>query len=46
MVKLKIAEAMKGKPIMLIPGGENGLGINKLDLTKMMESAYVAEAKD
>ncbi len=35
MVKLKIAEALSGKAIVLIPGGAGGL--NKLDINKLVE---------
>lgn len=44
MVKLKIAEALAGKSIVLVPGGANGLGINKLDINKLVESSAAQEA--
>jgi regulator of protease activity HflC (stomatin/prohibitin superfamily) len=43
MVKLRIAEALAGKSIVLIPGGQSGLGLNKLDVNKLVESAAVQE---
>jgi regulator of protease activity HflC (stomatin/prohibitin superfamily) len=43
MVKLRIAEALDGKQIVLVPGGQNGLAINKLDVNKLVESAAVQE---
>ncbi len=36
MVKLKIAEALAGKRIVLIPGGESAIGINRLDLNRLI----------
>jgi regulator of protease activity HflC (stomatin/prohibitin superfamily) len=44
MVKLRIAEALEGKTIVLVPGGANGLGVNRLDLNRVIEAA-LAEAK-
>jgi len=41
MVKLRVAEALAGKSIVLIPGGQGGLGLNKLDVNKLVESAAV-----
>ena len=41
MVKLRIAEALEGKSIVLLPGGGNGIGLNKLDMNKLIESAAV-----
>jgi len=43
MVKLRIAEALAGKPVILIPGG-NGVGLHKLDVNKLIESATAQEA--
>jgi hypothetical protein len=39
MVKLRIAEALEGKSIVLVPGGANGIGLNKLDVNKLVESS-------
>jgi regulator of protease activity HflC (stomatin/prohibitin superfamily) len=39
MVKLRIAEALEGKQIVLVPGGANGVGLNKLDVNKLVESS-------
>jgi regulator of protease activity HflC (stomatin/prohibitin superfamily) len=39
MVKLRVAEALEGKSIVLVPGGANGVGVNKLDVNKLVESA-------
>jgi hypothetical protein len=44
MVKLKIAEALEGKSVVMIPGGASGIGLNKLDVNKLIESATVQEA--
>jgi regulator of protease activity HflC (stomatin/prohibitin superfamily) len=38
MVKLRLAEALEGKSIIIVPGGANGLGVNKLDLNKLIQS--------
>ncbi|HZS41668.1 MAG TPA: SPFH domain-containing protein [Polyangia bacterium] len=43
MVKLRVAEALDGKSIVLIPGG-NGVGLHKLDVNKLVESAVAQEA--
>jgi len=37
MVKLKIAEAMAGKPIVMVPSGIAGTSLNRLDLNKLIE---------
>lgn len=42
MVKLRVAEAMAGKPIILVPSGQSGLGLNKLDVNKLLESSILA----
>jgi regulator of protease activity HflC (stomatin/prohibitin superfamily) len=36
MVKLKIADALVGKPIVLVPGGGSG-GVQRLDVNKLIE---------
>ena len=47
MVKLRIAEALAGKDIVLVPSSAQGVGVNKLDVNKLIESAAVQEeAKD
>jgi regulator of protease activity HflC (stomatin/prohibitin superfamily) len=38
MVKLKIAEALAGKPIVMIPTGAAGSSFNRLDLNKLIET--------
>jgi regulator of protease activity HflC (stomatin/prohibitin superfamily) len=43
MVKLRVAEALDGKQIILVPGGANGIGLQKLDVNKLVESAAVQE---
>jgi hypothetical protein len=44
MVKLRIAEALAGKPIVLVPSGASGVGLSKLDVNKLLESALIQEA--
>jgi regulator of protease activity HflC (stomatin/prohibitin superfamily) len=44
MVKLRIAEALDGKQIILVPGGQSGVGIQKLDINKLVDQAVVNEA--
>jgi len=44
MVKLRIAEALDGKQIVLVPGGASGVGLNKLDVNRLVESAAAQEA--
>jgi regulator of protease activity HflC (stomatin/prohibitin superfamily) len=44
MVKLRVAEALDGKSIVLIPGGGNGVGLHKLDINRLVESAITQEA--
>jgi regulator of protease activity HflC (stomatin/prohibitin superfamily) len=41
MVKLRVAEALEGKSIVLVPGGANGVGVNKLDINKLVEAAAI-----
>lgn len=38
MVKLKIAEALDGKAIVLVPGGASGAGFNKMDINKLIDA--------
>jgi regulator of protease activity HflC (stomatin/prohibitin superfamily) len=38
MVKLKIAEALAGKPIVMIPSGAAGSTLNRLDLNRLIET--------
>jgi regulator of protease activity HflC (stomatin/prohibitin superfamily) len=45
MVKLKVAEALDGKSIVLIPGGQSGVGLQKLDVNRLVESDIVQESK-
>jgi hypothetical protein len=42
LVKLRLAEALDGTPIVLIPGGASGVGLNKLDLNRLLESALLS----
>ncbi len=44
MVKLRIAEAMQGKPIVLVPGAGNGVGVNRLDVNALVESVLARDA--
>ena len=44
MVKLRVAEALEGKAIVLVPGGSQGVGLHKLDMNRLLESAIVGEA--
>ena len=43
MVKLRIADALSGKPIVLVPSSANGIGLNKLDVNRLVESAQMAD---
>ncbi|HNN93926.1 MAG TPA: SPFH domain-containing protein [Pseudomonadota bacterium] len=43
-VKLRIADALQGKPIMIVPAG-NGAALQKLDLNRMLESIIAQEAR-
>ncbi|HET6279808.1 MAG TPA: SPFH domain-containing protein [Polyangia bacterium] len=38
MVKLKIADALDGKSIVLVPGGAAGAGFNKMDVNKLIDA--------
>jgi regulator of protease activity HflC (stomatin/prohibitin superfamily) len=38
MVKLKIAEALGGKTILLVPGGAGGAAFNKMDVNKLIDT--------
>ena len=44
MVKLRVAEALEGKHIVLIPGGASGVGLHKLDVNRLLESSVAQEA--
>ncbi len=44
MVKLKLAEALTGKSIILIPSGASGVGINKLDVNALIKQVMAEEA--
>lgn len=44
MVKLRIAEALQGKRLMLVSGGEGAVGINHMDLNKLIVGNAAAEA--
>jgi regulator of protease activity HflC (stomatin/prohibitin superfamily) len=44
MVKLKIAEALAGKQIVLVPGGPSGVGLNKLDVNQLLRQVIANEA--
>ncbi len=43
MVKLRIAEALTGKDIVLIPGGGTGVGVNRLDVNKLLSAVLGRE---
>lgn len=43
-IKLQIAEALKGKPIVLIPAG-GGANLQKLDINRLVESLIAQEAQ-
>ncbi len=38
MVKLKVAEALEGKSIVLVPGGQAGAAFNRLDVNKLVDA--------
>jgi regulator of protease activity HflC (stomatin/prohibitin superfamily) len=38
MVKLKVAEALDGKSIVLVPGGQAGAAFNRLDVNKLVDA--------
>jgi len=38
MVKLKIAEALAGKQIILVPSGASGSAFNKMDVNKLIDT--------
>jgi regulator of protease activity HflC (stomatin/prohibitin superfamily) len=38
MVKLKVAEALEGKSIVLIPSGQPGASFNRMDVNKMIDT--------
>jgi regulator of protease activity HflC (stomatin/prohibitin superfamily) len=38
MVKLRVAEALDGKAIVLVPGGASGTGFNKMDVNKLIDA--------
>jgi len=44
MVKLRIAEALAGKQIVLVPGGTGGVGLNKLDVNQLLRQVIANEA--
>ena len=44
MVKLKIAEALTGKSIVLIPTGASGVSLNRLDVNQLVETLIAQEA--
>lgn len=37
MVKRRVAEALKGKRIVVLPGGENGAAVQKLDVNALLQ---------
>lgn len=45
MVKLRIAEALEGKQIVLVPGGQTGVGLHKLDVNKLIDAATARAAE-
>ena len=38
MVKLRIAEALEGKAIVLVPSGQAGAAFNRLDVNKLVDA--------
>ncbi|HXI57554.1 MAG TPA: SPFH domain-containing protein [Polyangia bacterium] len=38
MVKLKVAEALDGKAILMVPGGTAGAGFTKMDINKLIDA--------
>ncbi len=44
-VKLKVAEALAGKSIVLLPSGANGVALNKLDVNELVKSLIAQEAR-
>lgn len=38
MVKLRVAEALNGKAILLVPAGTPGAGFNRLDVNKLIDA--------
>ncbi len=42
MVKLRLAEALQGKPILILPAG-NGANIQKLDLNRLIDATVAGE---
>jgi regulator of protease activity HflC (stomatin/prohibitin superfamily) len=45
-VKIRIAEALAGKSIVLIPGGgSSGLSLNRLDVNRLIESIVAEESR-
>jgi hypothetical protein len=45
-VKLKIAEALQGKQIVLVPGGGgSGVALNKLDVNALLQGILGQEAR-
>ncbi len=45
-VKMKIAEALQGKRIVVLPAGEGGASINKLDVNAVIGNIVAREATD
>ena len=43
MVKLRVAEALEGKAIVLVPSGQAGAAFNRLDVNKLVD-AFQAES--
>ncbi len=43
-VKLRVAQALAGKKILIVPGGGGALGMQKLDLNELMRAAVSQEA--
>ena len=44
LVKLRIAEALEGKAIVLIPSSGTGVGVNRLDVNSLVDSLLSREA--
>ena len=46
MVKLRLAEALKGTPIYMLPGGsQNGLDLRTLDMNEVLKIKGVQQVK-
>ena len=44
MVKRKVAESLKGKKIVVLPGGDGAVGLQKLDVNSLVNAFVATEA--